>query len=81
MNVSASRSRRALANEPAVLLADEPTGSLDEDSAAIVLALFDERLAAGTTVLAVSHDDRLNQRADRLIEVADGRVADAPGPG
>jgi putative ABC transport system ATP-binding protein len=65
---------RALANEPAVLLADEPTGSLDEDSAAIVLAMFAERVAAGTTVLAVSHDDRLNERADRLIEVVDGRT-------
>jgi ABC-type lipoprotein export system ATPase subunit len=69
---------RALANEPAVLLADEPTGSLDEDSAAIVLALFAERVAAGTTVLAVSHDDRLNQRADRLVEFVDGRVVGAP---
>jgi putative ABC transport system ATP-binding protein len=70
---------RALANDPAVLLADEPTGSLDEDSAAIVLAMFAERVAAGTTVLAVSHDDRLNQRADRLIEVVDGRTT-VPSP-
>jgi putative ABC transport system ATP-binding protein len=66
---------RALANDPAVLLADEPTGSLDEVSADIVLALFAERTAAGTTILAVSHDDRLNQRADRLVPVVDGRVA------
>jgi len=69
---------RALANEPAVLLADEPTGSLDEDSAAIVLTIFAERVAAGTTVLAVSHDDRLNERADRLIEFVDGRVVGTP---
>jgi predicted ABC-type transport system involved in lysophospholipase L1 biosynthesis ATPase subunit len=41
--------------------------------------MFAERVGAGTTVLAVSHDDRLNQRADRLIEVVDGRTA-VPSP-
>jgi ABC-type antimicrobial peptide transport system, ATPase component len=65
---------RALANEPKVLLADEPTGSLDQASADLVLDMFAELLAAGTTVLAVSHDPRLNQRADRLISVVDGRT-------
>jgi putative ABC transport system ATP-binding protein len=68
---------RALVNDPAVLLADEPTGSLDDASAEIVLTLLAERLAAGTTVLAVSHDDRLNRRADRLIEVVGGRAVGA----
>ncbi len=63
---------RALANEPAVLLADEPTGSLDADSADIVLAMFGELVAAGTTILAVSHDDRLTDRADRLIPIIGG---------
>ncbi len=65
---------RALANEPSVLLADEPTGSLDEASADLVLAIFAELVAGGTTVLAVSHDERLNRRADRVIEVVDGRT-------
>ena len=65
---------RALANEPQVLFADEPTGSLDEASADLVLHLFAELVAAGRTVLAVSHDERLNQRADRLIAVVDGRT-------
>ncbi len=65
---------RALANEPTVLLADEPTGSLDQDSADLVLDMFAELVAAGTTILAVSHDPRLNERADRLISVVDGRT-------
>lgn len=65
---------RALANEPAVLLADEPTGSLDADSADIVLAMFGELVAAGTTILAVSHDDRLTDRADRLIPIIGGKT-------
>ena len=65
---------RALANEPKVLLADEPTGSLDEASADLVLHMFGELVAAGTTVLAVSHDARLNTRADRLIPIIDGKT-------
>lgn len=65
---------RALANEPGVLLADEPTGSLDQASADLVLDMFAEFVAAGTTILAVSHDPRLNQRADRLIPIIDGQT-------
>ena len=65
---------RALANEPKVLLADEPTGSLDQDSADLVLDMFAELVAKETTILAVSHDPRLNERADRLISVVDGRT-------
>lgn len=65
---------RALANEPKVLLADEPTGSLDQASADLVLDMFAELLSAGTTILAVSHDERLNRRADRLIPVVDGKT-------
>ena len=65
---------RALANNPRVLLADEPTGSLDDASGSLVLDLFAELIADGTTILAVSHDVRLNERADRLIRLVDGRV-------
>ncbi len=67
---------RALANEPQVLLADEPTGSLDEVSADVVLQIFAELVATGTTILAVSHDDRLNRHADRLIPVVGGRTGE-----
>jgi putative ABC transport system ATP-binding protein len=65
---------RALANHPPIILADEPTGSLDDDSADLVLDLLAERVAGGDTVLAVSHDARLNQRAHRLIPFIGGRL-------
>lgn len=65
---------RALANDPPVVLADEPTGSLDDVSGALVLDLFGELIAGGTTILAVSHDARLNERADRLVRIVEGRV-------
>jgi putative ABC transport system ATP-binding protein len=66
---------RALANRPPVLLADEPTGSLDDESAASILDLFIAlRDDTGVTLLMVSHDPRLNARADRLLRLADGRL-------
>lgn len=65
---------RALANEPAVLLADEPTGSLDDVTAEVVVGLFEELVSTGVTVLAVSHDARLTDRAHRRITVVDGRI-------
>ena len=66
---------RALANEPLVLLADEPTGSLDDASGNLVLDLFAELIEQrGMTILAVSHDARLNERADRVVELVDGRI-------
>ncbi len=67
---------RALANEPTLLLADEPTGSLDERSVELVLALF-ERLRGERPELAmilVTHDDRLAGCADRLVRMREGRV-------
>jgi putative ABC transport system ATP-binding protein len=73
---------RALANDPPVLLADEPTGSLDDESAASVLDLFSElRRDAGITILAVSHDPRLNATADRLVRLAGGHLVETvPAP-
>lgn len=66
---------RALANRPPVLLADEPTGSLDDDSAASILDLFTAlRDNTGVSLLMVSHDPRLNARADRLLRLADGQI-------
>ncbi len=66
---------RALANEPPVLLADEPTGSLDSDSVQTVLRLFDQlRDERGVTIVLVTHDLAVAAVADRTVEMLDGRV-------
>ena len=66
---------RAIANEPAVILADEPTGSLDSKNADVVVSIF-ERLGRelGKTVIMVTHDRDLSARADRQIKLKDGAV-------
>jgi putative ABC transport system ATP-binding protein len=64
----------ALAAEPAVLLADEPTGELDDTTEHGVLALLRERARAGTAVLVVSHSPAVAATADRRVELVDGRV-------
>jgi len=66
---------RALANEPALLLADEPTGNLDSRSAGALLDLFAELVAAGQTLVMVTHDRSAQQYATRTITLVDGRVA------
>ena len=64
----------ALANDPKVLLADEPTGELDEDTAQRILALLHERAAEGAAVLIVTHTPEVAAAADREIRLRDGRV-------
>ncbi len=66
---------RALANEPALVLADEPTGELDRATSREVLALFQSLNAEGTTVVVATHDFELAAGAKRSIEVVDGRAA------
>ena len=65
---------RALAPDPAVLLADEPTGNVDTDTGAQVMGLLDDLHAAGNTVLLVTHERRIAEHADRVIHVRDGVV-------
>lgn len=69
---------RALINDPALLLADEPTGNLDRATGGAILdAIFEHRARTGLSVLMVTHDERIAERADRVVRLVDGRVVDA----
>jgi putative ABC transport system ATP-binding protein len=72
---------RALANEPTVLLADEPTGNLDSQATTEVLELLRECHDGGQTIVLVTHDPRVGQAADRLLTMEDGGIRDENRPG
>ena len=65
---------RALVNNPAIVLADEPTGNLDTRSGEGILDLFRELKADGTTLIMVTHDMDVAERAERIVEVRDGLI-------
>ena len=65
---------RALAMDPAILLADEPTGNLDTSSGGDVMSLFAELSQQGRTLVVITHDMTLARRAGRIVEVRDGRI-------
>ncbi len=65
---------RALATRPALLLADEPTGALDSKSTSDLLDLFDQINAAGRTVVVITHEMEVAQRAKRIIRMRDGKI-------
>jgi putative ABC transport system ATP-binding protein len=65
---------RALVTEPAIILADEPTGNLDSRSSADVLALFDDLHVAGRTIILITHEADVADRASRIVRIHDGRV-------
>ena len=67
---------RALANDPALILADEPTGNLDSRSAANILNLFEQMAAKGKTILIVTHDPAITKRTDQTIILSDGEIID-----
>jgi putative ABC transport system ATP-binding protein len=67
---------RALANDPPIVLADEPTGNLDEQTRRSVLELFDTLHAEGRTVIVVTHERDISRYADRLVTLVDGRIVD-----
>lgn len=67
---------RALANDPPILVADEPTGNLDSKTADSVFKLFNEFIAQNKTILMVTHDQELADRVSRQIIIADGEIAE-----
>jgi putative ABC transport system ATP-binding protein len=70
---------RALANRPALVLADEPTGELDARTGAEIIALFRRLNADGTTLVVVTHDERLAAAARRVVHMQDGLIVDDRG--
>lgn len=66
---------RAMANDPPILVADEPTGNLDTVTADAVISLFEELVAGNKTILMVTHDMDLARRATRTVTLVDGRIA------
>ena len=71
---------RALANQPTLLLADEPTGALDSAGGAEVMELFRRLHRDGQSILLVTHDDDVAAVADRIVQMRDGRVTDESVP-
>ena len=65
---------RALVTRPALLLADEPTGALDSKSTHDLLDLFDQINAAGRTVVVITHEQDVGERAKRIIRMRDGKI-------
>jgi putative ABC transport system ATP-binding protein len=71
---------RALVNEPDLMLADEPTGNLDSESAADILSTFEALHASGRTIVIVTHDAAVAARCPRRIRIADGRMVEDTRP-
>jgi lipoprotein-releasing system ATP-binding protein len=67
---------RALMNEPRLLLADEPTGNLDSATGNGILEVLEKLNRAGQTIVMVTHDERIAQRAGRIVTLADGKIED-----
>lgn len=67
---------RALVTEPTILLADEPTGALDQKNGAQVMALFEELNQDGRTIVMITHDIHIAARAKRVVHILDGRLSE-----
>jgi putative ABC transport system ATP-binding protein len=71
---------RALANDPMLIAADEPTGNLDSRTASDVFQVFQQLVDEGKTILMVTHDRELATRTGRIVQLADGAIAQTPAP-
>lgn len=65
---------RAVVSTPSILLADEPTGNLDQATSGEVMSLFDDLRAGGLTLVVITHDTEVARRADRMVRIVDGRL-------
>jgi putative ABC transport system ATP-binding protein len=65
---------RSLANDPPILVADEPTGNLDSQTAVAIFQLFQQLVAEGKTIVMVTHDNELASQVSRTITIADGTI-------
>jgi putative ABC transport system ATP-binding protein len=68
---------RAIVNDPAVVLADEPTGNLDQKSGMQIMGLFRELNRNGSTIVLITHDDAVANEASRVVRIDDGQLAEA----
>jgi putative ABC transport system ATP-binding protein len=66
---------RAVATNPKIVLADEPTGALDSETGALVLAMFADINRSGTTVILITHDSNVATQAMRRVRILDGNIA------
>ena len=71
---------RALANDPDILIADEPTGSLDSITAETIFQIFEKLVREGKTIVMVTHDNNMAPRFSRLLAISDGQITSDSGP-
>jgi putative ABC transport system ATP-binding protein len=68
---------RALVNDPGIILADEPTGNLDQESGSQIMRLFTELNRNGSTILLITHDEAVASAASRVVRIANGQLQDS----
>jgi putative ABC transport system ATP-binding protein len=71
---------RALVNDPPIIIADEPTGSLDTVTAEVIFQIFEKLVEKGKTIIMVTHDNSLAPRFSRRLTILDGQITHDTGP-